>query len=153
VPTAYGEPSAAPAAPGADQQPADAGGASGSDAADEQPRDDQEANNEIDLSLQHTTDAATSEPSAVTAFRDEKPPSAAAALFGAGEPTAAHSSSPLLTNRIRSTKVLEESNSGRNMPDTAGAAAAAAAPGDSFPWTWAKSILLEKPVQKKTAQN
>lgn len=49
------------------------------------------------------------------------------------------------SNRIRSTKILEqENNSGRNMPEMNA---------ESFPWAWAKNILLEKPVMKKTSQN
>lgn len=100
---------------------------------DEKPSE--EENNEIDLN--HTTESPTAEPS-VTTFRYEKPSSTSF-----GDETSPHSS---LSNRIRSNKLLEENNSGRNMPESA-------ATGDSFPWTWAKSILLEKPVQKKTTQD
>lgn len=47
--------------------------------------------------------------------------------------------------RLRNTKVLEPTeNDARAMPENLSAA---------FPWSWAKDILLEKPVAKKTAPN
>ncbi len=99
--------------------------------AEEKPNE--EENNEIDLS--HTTESPPSEASATT-FKFEKPSApdndeAGARLSG--------------SSRIRTTKILEE-NSGRNMPETHQTA-------ESLPWPWAKDILLEKPVMKKTSSN
>lgn len=47
--------------------------------------------------------------------------------------------------RLRNTKVLEPTeNDARAMPENLS---------NAFPWSWAKDILLEKPVAKKTAPN
>jgi hypothetical protein len=98
----------------------------------------EEENNEIDLT--HTTESPTSDIS-VTSYskfdtrstRDPREPEDNYALLSS-------------SNRLRSTKVLDENNSGRNMP-------AETRVDSPFPWAWAKNILLEKPVMKKNSQN
>jgi hypothetical protein len=92
----------------------------------------EEENNEIDLT--HTTESPTSDISVTTLKFDKS--------SGAPLETDEHFSLLSSSNRIRSTKILEENNSGRNMPEMHG---------ESFPWAWAKNILLEKPVMKKTS--
>lgn len=98
----------------------------------EELKSNEEENNEIDLT--HTTESPTSDIS-VTTLKYERPTIMPSQK---DEPFAFLSTS----NRIRSTKVLEENNSGRNMPEIHA---------ESLPWAWAKNILLEKPVMKKTS--
>lgn len=93
----------------------------------------EEENNEIDLT--HTTESPTSEIS-ITTYKYDKSTSSPVENE--------HLSHLSQSNRIRSTKILDENNSARNMPEMHP---------DSFPWTWAKNILLEKPIMKKTSQN
>lgn len=55
--------------------------------------------------------------------------------------------STTIANRTRTTKTLETetSHSARIMPEQYPSS-------ESFPWAWAKNILLEKPIMKKTVQ-
>ena len=98
----------------------------------------EEETNEIDLT--HVTESPTSETSgSITTYRYDRTISMPTENDNEKEINFA------LSNRIRSTKILEqENNSGRNMPEMNA---------ESFPWAWAKNILLEKPVMKKTSQN
>lgn len=95
--------------------------------------------NEIDLT--HMTELPTSEISgSATTYRADRSTSAAQIENDSDKEDALSAS-----NRLRSTKILEqqENNSARNMPEMHS---------ESLPWAWAKNILLEKPVMKKTSQ-
>jgi len=96
----------------------------------------EEENNEIDLT--HTTESPTSDLS-VTTFKFDR---------STRDVREQEEHFPLLSpsNRIRSTKTLDENNSGRNMPEMGHV-------DSSFAWDWAKDILLQKPVMMKTSQN
>lgn len=88
----------------------------------------EEENNEIDLT--HTTESPTSDISETynKFTRDPREPEDNFSVIST-------------SNRLRSTKILDENNSGRNMPAETRA-------DFSFPWA-----LLEKPVMKKNSQN
>lgn len=96
----------------------------------------EEENNEIDLS--HTTESPTSDLS-VTTYKFDR---------STRDVREQQENFPLISasNRLRSTKTLDENNSGRNMPEMGHV-------DSSFSWAWAKNILLEKPVMKKNSQN